>query len=224
MAEAHSTIELGEASSKEYQRRHSDKGKTPITEAPLIAKVKRSSYERLGGRAESESNGGMKRGIAILDFVVRLGAITAVLAATISMGTTEQTLPFFTQFFQFQASYDDLPTFNFFVIANAISSAYLVLSLPFSVVTIVNPLAKAPRLLLITFDAVAMTLTTSASGSGAAIVYLAHKGNVNANWVAICQQFDSFCQRISGSVVASFIAVVLMMGLVILSAIALKTH
>lgn len=59
------------------------------------------------------ARGGYKRGLAIMDFVLRLFAIGAALAATITMGTTDQTLPFFTQFFQFQASYDDLPAFSY---------------------------------------------------------------------------------------------------------------
>ncbi|GAB4856317.1 hypothetical protein Ancab_014245 [Ancistrocladus abbreviatus] len=202
--EAAGSIEYGETSMEA-------KGKAPTMESPLI-----------GGCNASKAAGGMKRGIGIIDFIVRLCAIAATLGATIAMGTTQETLPFFTQFFQFQASYNDLPTFTFFVIANAVSSAYLILSLPFSIVTIVRPLAKAPRLLLIIFDTIALTLTTAGAGSSAAIVYLAHKGNSNANWQAICQQFNNFCQRVSGAVVASFIAVVLFMFLVVLSSIALK--
>ncbi|GAB4833342.1 hypothetical protein Ancab_031586 [Ancistrocladus abbreviatus] len=197
-------VELGETSREA-------KGKTPIMQAPL-----------LGGTPTGKAAGGVKRGISIIDFIVRLCAIAAALGAVIAMGTTQETLPFFTQFFQFQASYNDLPTFTFFVIANAVTSAYLILSLPFSIVTIVRPLATAPRLLLITFDTVALALTTAGASSSAAIVYLAHKGNSNANWLAICQQFNNFCQRVSGAVVASFIAVVLLMFLVVLSSIALK--
>ncbi|CAO2825078.1 unnamed protein product [Amaranthus hypochondriacus] len=189
------------------------KGKTPIMEAPLIGKS-----------GTHDGGAGVKRGVGIIDFVVRLLALAAALAATIAMGTTDQTLPFFTQFFQFRARYYDLPSFTYFVIANAIIAAYLVLSMPFSIVTIVRPLAKAPRLILIIFDTIALTLTVSAAGAAAAIVYLAHKGNTNTNWIAICQQFDNFCQRSSGSVVASFIAAVLFILLVILSTVALKSH
>lgn len=69
-----------------------------------------------------------------------------------------------------------------------------------------------------------VTLATSAAGSSAAIVYLAHNGNSDANWLAICQQFTDFCQRVSGAVVASFIAVVLLIFLVVLSALALRKH
>lgn len=64
-------------------------------------------------KATSRQQGGWKRGVAIFDFILRLCALIAALAATIAMGTTDQTLPFFTQFFQFQASYDDLPAFTY---------------------------------------------------------------------------------------------------------------
>lgn len=68
----------------------------------------------------------------------------------------------------------------------------------------------------------ALTLTTAAGAAAAAIVYLAHNGNPNTNWLAICQQFGDFCQKVSGAVVGSFIAVVLFVFLVVLSAMALR--
>ncbi|KAK6244485.1 hypothetical protein QUC31_010894 [Theobroma cacao] len=171
-----------------------------------------------------EQKSGFKKGLGIFDFLLRLGAIIAALAAAATMGTSDETLPFFTQFFQFEASYDDLPTFMFFVIAMALIGGYLVLSLPFSIVTIVRPHAVAPRLLLFILDIVALTLTTAAGAAAAAIVYLAHNGNPNTNWLAICQQFGDFCQKVSGAVVASFVTVVVLMSLVLLSGVALKKH
>ncbi|KAI3450732.1 hypothetical protein Pfo_007397 [Paulownia fortunei] len=168
--------------------------------------------------------GGWKKGVAIFDFILRICALVAALAATTTMGTTDQTLPFFTQFFQFQASYDDLPTFMFFVVANAIASGYLVLSLPFSIVGIVRPHAAGIKLLLLILDTVVLAFTTAAAAAAAAIVYLAHNGNSNTNWLAICQQFTDFCQRVSGAVVASFIAAVIFIFLVVLSAVALRRH
>ncbi|XP_059428898.1 casparian strip membrane protein 1-like [Corylus avellana] len=169
-----------------------------------------------------KQRGGWKRGVAIFDFLLRIGAIVAALAAASIMGTSQETLPFFTQFFQFQASYDDLPTFQFFVIAMAIVSGYLVLSLPFSIVSIVRPQAVGPRILLLIFDTVALTLNTSAAAAAAAIVYLAHNGNSNTNWLAICQQFGDFCQEVSGAVVAAFVSVVVFMFLILLSALAIR--
>ncbi|RWR83585.1 casparian strip membrane protein 1-like protein [Cinnamomum micranthum f. kanehirae] len=166
--------------------------------------------------------GGWRRGLAIFDFILRLFAIAAALAAAAAMGTTDQTLPFFTQFFQFKASYDDLPALTFFVIGNAIAGGYLVISLPFSIISIVRPYAVAPRSLLFIFDTIMVALTTGAASSAAAIVYLAHKGNSSANWIAICQQFNDFCQQTSGAVVASFIAAVIFILLIVMSASALR--
>lgn len=70
----------------------------------------------------------------------------------------------------------------------------------------------------------ALTLTTAGAAAAAAIVYLVHNGNANTNWLAICQQFGDFCQKVSGAVVASFIAVVLFVVMVVLSALALRGH
>lgn len=70
--------------------------------APLVAVV-------------AKQKGGWKRGVSIFDFLLRIGAIVAALTAASIMGTSQETLPFFTQFFQFQASYDDLPTFQYVI-------------------------------------------------------------------------------------------------------------
>ncbi|GMN39427.1 hypothetical protein TIFTF001_008666 [Ficus carica] len=176
------TIDVAEPSS-------AAKGKAALLAAPIPAKR------------------GWKKGTAIIDFVLRLGAITAALAAAATMGTSDENLPFFTQFFQFEASYDDMPTFQFFLIGMAFVGGYLVLSLPFSIVAIVRPHALGIRLLLIIMDTVALTLATSCGAAAAAIVYLAHNGNSSSNWLAICNQFGAFCQTVSGAVVAAFVCV-----------------
>ncbi|VVB13417.1 unnamed protein product [Arabis nemorensis] len=178
----------------------------------------------LGFARDHSGSGGYNRGLSIFDFLLRLAAIIAALAAAATMGTSDETLPFFTQFLQFQASYDDLPTFQFFVIAVAIVAGYLVLSLPFSVVTIIRPLAVAPRLLLLVLDTAALVLSTAAASAAAAIVYLAHNGNQNTNWLAICQQFGDFCQKTSGAVVSAFASVAFIAILIVISGVSLKRH
>lgn len=54
----------------------------------------------------------MNRGAAVVDFFLRIVAIIATLGSAIAMGTTNETLPFFTQFTRFRAKYNDLPTFT----------------------------------------------------------------------------------------------------------------
>ncbi|KAG5063849.1 hypothetical protein AAZX31_02G187200 [Glycine max] len=165
--------------------------------------------------------GGWKKGVAIMDFILRLGAIAAALGAAATMGTSDQTLPFFTQFFQFEASYDSFTTFQFFVITMSLVGGYLVLSLPFSIVAIVRPHAVGPRLFLIILDTAFLTLATAGGASAAAIVYLAHNGDQDTNWLAICNQFGDFCAQTSAAVVSSFVAVVVLVLLIIMSALAI---
>ncbi|KAG4996408.1 hypothetical protein AAZX31_10G070600 [Glycine max] len=174
--------------------------------------------------APPRPEGGWKKGLAIIDFVLRLGAIASALGAAATMATSDETLPFFTQFFQFEASYDSFSTFQYFVIAMAFVGGYLVLSLPFSIVTIIRLHAAGPRLFLIILDTVFLTIATSSAAAATAIVYLAHNGNQDSNWLAICNQFGDFCQAISGAVVASFVAVVLFVLLIVMCAVALRNH
>ncbi|KAK4712436.1 hypothetical protein R3W88_006949 [Solanum pinnatisectum] len=164
------------------------------------------------------------RGISFLDFIMRIVAILGTLGSAIAMGTTNESLPSFEQFIRFKAEYKDLPTFTFFVVANGIVSAYLAVSLVLSILHTVMSGARITRVVLIFFDTVMMAFLTSGASAAAAIVYLAHKGNARANWIAICQQYNSFCDRASGSLVGSFIGVLVFLLLIILSALALSRN
>ncbi|KAL3813393.1 hypothetical protein ACJIZ3_014661 [Penstemon smallii] len=180
----------------------------------------------LGGKDSSSSSShkatGVSRGVAVLDFILRIVALIATLASAIAMGTTDESLPFFTQFIRFRAKYDDLPMFTFFVVANAIVSAYLVLSLAISIFHIIRSHAQNSRVILIFLDTAMLALLTAGASAAAAIVYLAHKGNTRTNWFAICQQFNSFCERTSGSLIGSFGGMVVFVLLILLSAVTLS--
>lgn len=162
------------------------------------------------------------RGVEIFDFVLRLLAIAATVSAAIAMGTTDETLPFLTQFFQFEAKFNNLSAFIYFVIANAIVGGYLLLSLPISILNIVRPRAAALRVILILFDTVMVAVGTSGAAAAVAIVYVARKGNTSTNWFAICQRFNSFCDQAIGALTASFAGVVFLILLVLLSALTLS--
>ncbi|RCV08336.1 hypothetical protein SETIT_1G317700v2 [Setaria italica] len=192
-------------------------GKAPVSEHEETSKSKAAALEVASGGGSRAAS----RGLAVLDLILRFVAVIATVGSAIAMGTTNQTLPFFTQFLRFKAQYDDLPTLTFFVVANSIVAAYLVLSIPLSIVHTIRSRAKYSRLVLVFFDAAMLALVTSAASAAAAIVYLAHKGNARANWFAICQQFDAFCERISGTLIGSFAAMALLVLLIVLSAAAL---
>nr|GME08152.1 casparian strip membrane protein 2-like [Ipomoea batatas] len=165
------------------------------------------------------------RGISIMDLILRVVAIVGSLGSAVAMGTTDQTLPFIIQSFRFEAQYDDFDTFKLFVIVSAIVCGYLALTLPLSIFHILRTRAEKSRILLIFLDTMMMGLLTAGASSAAGIVYLAHNGNSSANWPAICQPFQDFCRRTSASLIGSFVAIVMLLLLVLLSAIALhRTH
>ena len=204
-----------------------DKG--PVTAAPPPAAAPTAPAQQ----QERKSRGGVpfllrsgadgfRRCMALVDLMLRVVAFGPLLAAAISTGTSRETLSVFTEHFEFRARFDDFPTFVFFLVANAIAAGYLVLSLPFSVVGIIRPKATGIRLLLLIGDTIMVVLVTAAASAAAAIVYVAHEGNRRANWVPICMNFHGFCKRTSGAVVASFLAVLVFILLVILSACAVR--
>ncbi|KZV56957.1 hypothetical protein F511_14965 [Dorcoceras hygrometricum] len=161
---------------------------------------------------------GVIRGISILDLVLRMVAIVGTLGSAVAMGTTAETLPFSTQTVLFQAQYNDISAFRVFVIVNSVVCGYLAFSLPMSIYHVIRIKASKSRALLIFLDSMMLGVLASGASAAAAIVYLAHKGNAPANWSAICQQYQTFCERITGSLIGSFAAVLILVLLISLSA------
>ncbi|XP_022726753.1 casparian strip membrane protein 1-like [Durio zibethinus] len=147
------------------------------------------------GEASNEATKAKLRisGVAILEFILRILAAAGTLGSAMAMGTAEETVPLFSQSILLNAEYNDLPMFTFFVIANSVACAYLVLSLPLSFYHVIRRAAKNSRIILVMFDTVKMiamlALVTSGASTAAAIVYLAHKGNADAN--CICADTDN---------------------------------
>ncbi|KAL3629389.1 hypothetical protein CASFOL_026611 [Castilleja foliolosa] len=162
------------------------------------------------------------KGITKVDFVMRLVAAISTLGSTIAVGTINRTIPFLAQFVHLKYRSRELPTFTFFFITNATTTAYLVISLVLSIFHILKSDAKMTRTLLIILDMIILTLLTSGASAAAAIIHLAHRSNGQTNWVSICQRYGSFCERVSGSLAGSFIGVIVLMLLIILSAVALS--
>ncbi|KAH7515972.1 casparian strip membrane protein 1 [Ziziphus jujuba] len=164
----------------------------------------------------------INKGVSVIDFILRIVACFGTLGSAIAMGTARQTFPFSTRFIRFKAVYSDLPMFSFFVIANAVVCGYLALSLPFSILHIITRAAVKSRIVLATFDTAMMALLTAGASAAAAIASLAHNGNPSTNWFAICRQYRNFCERVSGSLIGSFVGITIFMLLIILALVAIS--
>ncbi|XP_048434592.1 casparian strip membrane protein 5-like [Pyrus x bretschneideri] len=94
------------AISTDEKANYGAEGKTAeVAPPPAVVTTKATKIQNMGG--------GWRKGLAIIDFVLQLGAGSAALAAAYITGNTEQILPFFTQFFQFHAQDNDLPTLTY---------------------------------------------------------------------------------------------------------------
>ncbi|CAK9183733.1 unnamed protein product [Ilex paraguariensis] len=196
----------------------------PLVQAVSALKMKAGPLEASEASMAAPPTKGLNKGISIVDLVLRVISVFGTLGSAVAMGTTDETLPFFTPFTSFRAEYNDLPSFTFFVVANSVVCGYLALSLPLSIYHIARSKATVSRVILIFFDTAMLALLTAGASAATAIVYLAHKGNASANWFAVCQQFNDFCERISGALIGSFGGIVLFILLILMSAISLSRH
>ncbi|VVA91275.1 unnamed protein product [Arabis nemorensis] len=166
----------------------------------------------------------ISKGILSLGFVLRLFAVFGTIGSALAMGTTHESVVSLTQLVLLKVKYSDLPTLMFFVVANAVAGGYLVLSLPLSIYHIFSSKVQTSKIILLVIDTVMVALVSAGASAATSTVYLAHEGNATANWPPICQQFDGFCERISGSLIGSFGALILLMLIVVNSAISLSRH
>lgn len=168
------------------------------------------------------------RAISLIDFMMRIVAAVSTMGSAIAVATstTSQTLPStFTNFIRFNSrQYQDFPTFTFFVVSNAIATAYLILSLTLSVFHIFKTAAKVTRTVLVILDTTILSLLTAGASAAAAIAYIAHKGSDEAKWYGICERYNSLCERVSGALVGSFMGILALMLLIFLSAVALSRN
>ena len=73
-------------------------------------KLKRGSIEVGEVSKDASPRKGVARGLSIMDFILRIITAVATLGSALAMGTTNETLPFATQFIKFRAEFDDLPS------------------------------------------------------------------------------------------------------------------
>ena len=66
-----------------------------------------------------------------------------------------------------------------------------------------------------------VVVNSSGAYAAATIVYVAWKGISRANWFNFCQQFGSFCERVSNVLIASFCVTMIFVMLIAFNSSAL---
>ncbi|KAF4391012.1 hypothetical protein F8388_024844 [Cannabis sativa] len=154
-------------------------------------------------------------------FMLRLACFLATASATIVMalnkekktlvvatiGTSPVTATLTAKF-----QYD--PAFVFFVVANGLASLHNLLMIALDIFK--HKLSDKGLCLLI--------VALAAAGDGAAtfMAELGKNGNSHARWNKICDKFGTYCERGEGALIASFIGLILLLVITVLSI--LKLH
>ncbi|GMH31514.1 hypothetical protein Nepgr_033357 [Nepenthes gracilis] len=115
------------------------------------------------------------------------------------------------------AKFSYSPAFKFAAYVNVVASAFSLLSLgvAFVIIRRGNPINYY---FVFLHDLVIMSLVLGGSAAATAIGYVGKYGNSHAGWLPICDHFTSFCNKVSASVILSYISVTFFLLLAVISA------
>ncbi|XP_034672618.1 CASP-like protein 1F1 [Vitis riparia] len=147
---------------------------------------------------------------------LRILTVTATLTAAWMMITSKQTVEVYG--IQVEAKYSYSSAFKFFSYANAIACGCSVLTLFPAFSLFYRGSTPMKFFLLFLHDLCMMSLVLAGCAAATAIGYVGRYGNNHAGWMAICDQFDEYCNRIRLSLMFSYLAFVFILMLTIMSA------
>ncbi|KAE8693978.1 CASP-like protein 1F1 [Hibiscus syriacus] len=149
-------------------------------------------------------------------FGLRIMAISTAFAATWTIATAKQTVVVFGM--QFDARYTYCSAFKFFAFANAFACAFTFLSLVFVFFSLRHGLTTTSFFLLFLHDLFMMSLMLSGVAAGTAVGYIGRYGNSHAGWMEICDRLKKYCDKVTASMVLSYLSVVCLVVLTVISA------
>ncbi|GFQ01104.1 CASP-like protein 1f2 [Phtheirospermum japonicum] len=136
------------------------------------------------------------------------------------MVTSQQTVSFFG--IAMEARYSYSTSFRFNVVADSIVCVLVVLSV-ILVISLNRPKSNPKNYFyLLLLDLVSLLVVLSGSSAAMAIGYVGRFGQSESGWMPICDRVPKFCDKIMASIVSSFVAVICLFVLTIMSAHKLK--
>ncbi|KAF5476497.1 hypothetical protein F2P56_003247 [Juglans regia] len=147
---------------------------------------------------------------------LRILAIATSLAATWVMLTSKQSEEIIG--ITFYARYSYSSSMKFFTFANAVACAFSVLSLLFVLFLCRPGLSSANYFYLFLHDLFMMSLVLAGCAAATAEGYIGRYGNGHAGWSPICDHFGKFCNKMTSSVILSYLCLCFLLMLTILSA------
>ncbi|CAK9181806.1 unnamed protein product [Ilex paraguariensis] len=148
-------------------------------------------------------------------FLLRVIALGATVSATIVMATSHDSAQVLNM--TFQAKYTNSPTFKYFVVVNAIASAY-------SLIVLFLPSKNFLWRFMLVLDLIMTLMLVSSISAALGVAQVGKKGNSHAGWLPICGQVPKFCDRVTGALIAGFVAAIIYFLLLLYSLYSSQCH
>ncbi|KAF3438513.1 hypothetical protein FNV43_RR21275 [Rhamnella rubrinervis] len=146
---------------------------------------------------------------------LRILVTASTLAATWIIITSKQSTQIIGMTFDVRYSYST--AFKFFALANAIVCVFSVLSLILVLLLRHQCSNPANYFFLFLHDLFMVSLVLAGCAAATAIGYVGRYGNSHSGWSPICDHFGNFCKRVTNSVIFSYLAVLFLLMLTIMS-------
>ncbi|KAA8542072.1 hypothetical protein F0562_023224 [Nyssa sinensis] len=146
----------------------------------------------------------------------RFLATLTTLAAAWIIFTSSQSIVMYG--IKFDARYSYSSAFKFFAFANLIASVFSVLSLFLAFILGRKGSDATNYFYMFLHDLVMMTLVMAGCAAATAIGFVGRYGNSHTGWIAFCDHFVKFCDRVTISVILSYFSFLFYLFLTISSA------
>ncbi|OMO73793.1 hypothetical protein COLO4_26866 [Corchorus olitorius] len=163
---------------------------------------------------------------------LRLLAALAAAAATLVMALNKETKTFVVATIgttpvnlTLTAKFQHTPAFVFFVIANTMASFHnLVMIIVDFLGTKFEHKGHLRYLIPAILDMLNVALVSGGANAAAFMAEVGKNGNSHARWDKICDKFDKFCDHGAGALIASFVALALMLIISVISILKLRAN
>ncbi|KAL6494409.1 hypothetical protein OROGR_031209 [Orobanche gracilis] len=145
----------------------------------------------------------------------RVLAIAVTLAAAWVMMSSKETTVVYG--IQADARYSYAPAFKFLAVANLIALAFTVVSALLALVLRKVALSPAHFYIFFLHDLMITLLLMSACAASTAVAYIGKYGNDHIGWMAICDHFAKFCNRIQAAIILTYLGFALYLVLTLVS-------
>ncbi|KAM7272368.1 hypothetical protein ACFE04_027031 [Oxalis oulophora] len=147
---------------------------------------------------------------------LRLAIVGTTLGAMLVTIYTKQSITMFGMVVEAQYNYAD--AFKYYVYANGIVCLFTIMSLFFAVYINRGDCNPANHFILFLHDLSMMSLELSGCTAATAVGYIAKYGNSHTGWLAFCDQFGKYCDRVTFGLVLGFLGFVFLLMLTVISA------